>query len=753
MISKKIVLFVVTLVLSFCLVGFTKWNLLHNILFNGVANYHYNSPVKLDDYFSKTAFKLYIERLDPNKQFLFDRDFKILQKYELIIDDQLKYTTDSKLFSDSITLIEKRRQEVRSIYEDILRTPIDFSSNQRFETDPEKRGFFYSKEHRYEFWKNWLGFQVKNEYLDLLEKGDETSTENVSLDDSKDNDKEQKDIVESEEKDSDEEDDIDYSKPFSEAEVKLSEIYLTKIKKVDPVIYEKAVEKVKKDYELYFSRLEKATIEEKREVFMNCLMNVYDMHTSFFSADRKEDFDISISGKLEGIGAVLREDGGFIKVVRIIPGGAAWREGSLKADDVILKVAQKTGSPVDIVGSRVRDAVKLIRGEKGSLVKLHVKHATGKKGVISIIRDIVEIDETYAKYQIIEDSRYKKQFGYIHLPKFYRDFNNNNARNSAGDVEKAIRELTTTGNIQGLILDLRNNSGGALVDAVDMAGLFFSKGPVVQIRGQQNMKHVLSDKNPRIQYAGPLIVMINNYSASASEILAAALQDMGRAVVVGSEQSYGKGTVQTFLELDSFGGKIYPTIINNYLPLGSLKLTIQKFYRINGGSTQERGVQSDIVLPNRFSYLEVGERFSDQSMKWDKINSLRYSRWYNDVMPLLSELRVASRERVKNSDVFNIINSHVSFLKDRRDETKISLKLSSLYMRNKSIDYELKQFEHHFKELDYLSVIDIEKLEDPNVDKESHDKWHEKLKKDVYLSESISILNDLVNVLNRETKE
>ena len=349
-------------------------------------------------------------------------------------------------------------------------------------------------------------------------------------------------------------------------------------------------------------------------IFLNTMTMQFDPHTNYYAPKEKKRFDQIMAGKLEGIGARLQKKDDYTRVAELISGGPAWRGGELEVGDLILKVAQGDEEPVDIVGMRLDDAIEYIKGQKGTEVRLTVKKIDGSIEVISIIRDIIELEETFVKSSVVDiDNR---KFGVINLPKFYIDFNERNFRNSATDMEQEIERLKAE-NVEGLLIDLRNNGGGSLKTAIEISGLFINDGPVVQVKYRGEKPNIRSDKNKKIQWEGPLVVLVNELSASASEIFAAAMQDYNRAVIIGSKQSFGKGTVQNVLPLNNYFK--YPK------DLGALKMTIQKFYRINGGSTQLEGVVSDIAMPDKYTYFEIGERDEKNPLDWDKIEPAEYT--------------------------------------------------------------------------------------------------------------------------------
>ena len=655
---------------------------LQQLVVQGVLNHHFD-PVKINDTYSIEVFDLFINKLDPNKRFFTKDDITTLKVYQYSIDDQLqKGTLD--FFNAANLLYKKRLSEVDVFLSSLFDVPYSFSSYQTLELDPDKRTYLANETAIKQYWETLVEFQVLSQYLTLKEA--EVSA-NVPI-----------------------------TAEFNEA------------------LEEKARQSVKKDYLLNFSRLNEETTEDRLDFYIDSLINVFDIHTAYFPPEKKEDFDINLSGKLEGIGAVLREEDGFIKVVRILPGSASSRQGELQAEDIILKVGEGDQDAVDIVGMRVKDAVKLIRGKKGSKVVLTVKHPSGDIVAIPIIRDVVEIEETYVKSTIIQDDRYDKQFGYIYLPKFYRDFKDRSARNTTDDVRKQLAALNKS-SVDGIVLDLRDNAGGALIDARDTAGLFIEKGPIVQVKGSSPFYNVLKDKDKSVTYSGPLVILINTYSASASEILAAALQDYGRAVIVGSN-SFGKGTVQTFVDLD----QSYPTYANRYDSLGSLKVTIQKFYRITGESTQNKGVVPDILLPDSYTFLDVGERHLEHPLPWDTIDPVYYTPWLSHSIDM-NRLSKLSKKRTKTS--FENLVTHIDYVKKQQDTTLVSLNINHAVEEENEATLENQTYKDTIVEYDHLQFRSPPSVVFTDSQQTSYDDWVTSLKKDIYLNESLAILNDL----------
>jgi carboxyl-terminal processing protease len=697
---KRLALVASVSIVAFVFVqALSKPQAIQQILITAAKGAHVSTQT-INDSYSLKVHKLFIDRIDPSKHFFIQSDMNRLGFYKKSIDDEILQNTFN-FYNLATDIYMERVKQINTLYPKYLDAPLSFSKSEYIETDKDKVRYKQSEAELEQLWRKVIKHQVLTEYLALIDA--RLATEN---------------------------------------EVYKS-MYSPDSGHVDAELEERARKKVKEDFKQSFKRRLEETEEDKRALYYDSLLGIFDNHTSYFPPEAKEDFDISISGKLEGIGAVLTEKDGFIKIVRIITGSASWRQGELKAQDIILKVGQGNEEPIDIVGMRVKDAVRYIRGKKGTEVRLTVKKPNGNISVISIVRDIVEIEATYAKGAIVKHKIHKERYGYVYLPKFYRDFQDNKGRNTTDDIRKELDKLRES-NVDGIVLDLRNNAGGALVDAVDTAGLFFEKGPVVQVTIRNGRSNVLKDKNTSISYDGPLVVLVNSYSASASEILAAALQDYERAIIVGSESSFGKGTVQTFINLDDI-------IENGNFPfkdLGSLKITIQKFYRVNGGSTQYKGVIPDIILPDNYKVLEVGERHLEHSLPWDTIEPVPYKKWPHK-RGNINRIKANSNARIAKSDRFNLLNKHYALTNVEIKKTLLALNLEESHARKERIDKESKIFTDGQKTFDYLKVSSpkgSEKLKS-KAKKEIEKEFFDGLTKDLYLDESFNILHDLIQDL------
>ncbi len=644
--------------------------------------------VKIDDKFSERVFEMYLDRLDPNKRFFLAADLEKLDPYRRGLDEEIE-KAQFKFLDLSSNLFDKRRKESEKLVSEILEEPFDFTLNEEIELDGDKINYASSKADQRDAWRKQTKYQVLLKLYELTEQqAQNDSTPHKSM---------------------------------AELEVQ-------------------ARGDVKKTMTDYFRRLEQLRPEDRFSLYINSITSAYDPHSNFYPPQDKENFDISFTGRLEGIGATLQEKDGYIKVIRIVPGSASWKQGELKSGDLILKVGQDKEEPVDIVGMRLDDAVQLIRGPKGSQVRLTVKKIDGSIKIISIVRDVVILEETYARSAVIEGQGVR--LGYIDLPQFYADFSNSGGPNCATDVKRELEKLQGEG-IDGLVLDLRDNGGGSLTDVVRMAGFFIERGPVVQIKARTGTPYIMEDKDPSVIYTGPFIILVNEFSASASEILAAAMQDYGRAIVLGGRVTHGKGTVQRILELDKTAE------VSNVESLGALKLTTQKFYRIDGRSTQLHGVESDVIVPDMYSYLEVGEQELDYPLPWDEISPARYEPWLSG-REGRDSLLLLSQTRVDTGSVFRRIEGNARRLETQSKQTNMPLNFEAFRTLMKEREAQSAQFENLLEEISLMNV----RLTEPDakltvVDKTKHAsfmEWMSDLKEDPYLFESLRILSDLESV-------
>ena len=666
------------------------------LILQGVLNFinvvHYELK-PIDDDLSKYVFDNYLKSIDGGKRFLIESEIDQLKQYELDIDDQINATT-FEFFDASVEIIDNAFDRVRTVYDEVVEMPIDFTLEEDIELDNDKKDWAKDEDQLKDYWRKTIKYNVMTRLDKKLEDQE-------------------------------------------------AEDFDGEVKSIDTLIVE-SIEKVKDNYERWFERLNKTRRSDRFESYIGSITRYFDPHTNYFNPKEKEDFDINMGGKLEGIGARLQSDGDYTKVTDIIPGGPAWKGKELEVDDRITKVRQENEEEaVNILGMRIDDVVQKIRGKKGTTVILSVKKKDGTYQDISIVRDIVDIDESKAKSLILNQAEVLNNVGYIKLPKFYSSFEKKDGNSCAVDVAEEIKKLKGY-NVNGIILDLRNNTGGSLNDVVDMSGLFIEDGPIVQVKPRGRDPYVHADSEEDVLYDGPLIVMVNNVSASASEILAAALQDYGRAVIVGGK-TFGKGTVQRFYNLDrAYKGA------NELKPLGNIKMTMQKFFRVNGGSTQLRGVTPDILLPDNFKYIDYGEREYDNALAFTEIEPQEFSQ---NVVKLdhIDGMIAKSKLRVESDEQFQLIDENAKRVKENRDISVYSLNLDAYRARMDELEAESEKFDvimkdsiqnFHVRNLD----VDYEKIMIDESVKAKNDAWIKEVKKDIYLEETLHIMKDMIEL-------
>lgn len=605
----------------------------------------------LDDELSKTAFGLYMKHLDGGKMFLLQEHADALKTQSTSLDDQL-LSGNLLLGRLGEALLAERVAALESTAAEILKVPFDYSVEEVFETDAEKRAYAGSEEELKDRWRRSLKLQV----LERISRMESTAES------------------------------LAKSKGESAEDKKAVAKRLAEIPTSFPDKEKKAREELAETYSARFRRLRKSEPLEPAERFLNAICAAYDPHTQYLAPAAKANFDINMTGSLEGIGAVLSESDHFISVRELVPGGASWRQGELEAGDLILAVAQQDGEPVDVADMPINDVVKMIRGRRGTRVKLTVQKPDKRVRAIEIERDVVEIEEAFARGAVLQGAG--AELGYIELPSFYGSREGSKGEqlghSASADVRRLAVELAKR-NVKGLILDLRGNGGGLLSAAVEISGLFIETGPIVQTRRSDGATQVLNDEDPQVVFKGPLLVLVNQTSASASEILAAALQDYGRAVIVGTGQTHGKGTVQTVIDLDRAAGGKSP-------PLGMLKLTVQQFFGIDGDSTQSRGVSPDILLPDPYGHIELGERFLENSLPAVSTKPLKFSPW-TLARPDIQRLRTLSAKRVSQVPAFAKLGARTVFLERRNKETEVPLERNAWIKRRDSDEAALKSFE------------------------------------------------------------
>jgi carboxyl-terminal processing protease len=665
--------------------------ILHNVT-DMLKEAHY-SPKLIDDSFSKKIFYKYFEVLDPNKNIFLKEDIDALKKFEFKIDDEMK-GADVEFFKAVGQVFTKRMEEAALISKDILTRPFDYSIDETYNGDPDKLKFPATEAERKESWRKSLKYQSLDRYVDLIETRDKNKT-------------------------------VEGFKVKSDSELEAE-----------------ARDKVVKTMDRTFERYRfKFSEDDKFNLFVSIITNAMDPHTEFFPPVDKRYFDEQMSGRFFGIGASLVYDEGNIKINTLVAGSPAWKSGEVQVGDIILKVGQGKEEPVELTGFVVEDAVKLIRGKKGTDVRLTLKKQDGSVKVVTLVRDEIVQDESFAKSAIINNGN--SRLGYIYLPEFYADFDRPNGARCYIDVAKEIIKLKED-KVDGIIMDLRNNGGGSLYDVVQMVGLFIDKGPIVQVKDRDGKPNILEDKNREVLYDGPLTVMVNEFSASASEIFAAAIQDYGRGVVIGSTTTYGKGTVQRNLGLDPESG-----YLNSNSDLGTIKLTLQKFYRVNGGSTQLKGVASDIVLPDNYEYLKFREKDDPDALAWDEIQKASINNWKPGYE--LSTIQKLSEARLQTNKAFKLIKENTAWLAKQNDR-EYPLNFEKYQKEQKAIRTTVRQIEALKKlegEMDVNSLPqDANRFTYDKGKQDRFDQWIKNLRKDIYIDQAAKVTADMVQQKN-----
>lgn len=718
--KRNHILLLLALLMAFASCSFTskkfedpdKDKLLIQLITYVLGEGHFN-PREINDEFSEQVFKGYLDQLDPFKRYFYESDIQEFRAYQDKIDDQVK-AYDLTFFNLTHTRLLKRLEESKALYKEVLSEPFNFNVVEEFSTDYKDLKYVNSKKEMKERWRQQLKFSTIANYDDLISQEENTFTDKQNMQTMTDLGESPKDPIDNLEK----AEKSGVKKSLSELEKEARDITL---KSLDE-LYDFIDDRQRQDW---FS------------VYINAIVEEFDPHTFYFAPEEKDRFDVAMSGNFEGIGARLQKKMDVITINEIISGGPAWRQNELEVGDQILKVKQDDDTPaVNVVGMRLDDAVKLIKGPKGTNVILTLKKVNGTIEDLKITRDVVELEETYAKSSIVKKDG--KTFGVINLPKFYVDFEDYNKRNAASDLKLEIERLKEQG-MEGLVLDLRNNGGGSLQTVVDMGGLFIKDGPIVQVKTAGQDKEVLVDKDRSIVWDGPLVILVNELSASASEILAAAMQDYKRAIVIGSKQTYGKGTVQNVLDLNRMVRN------NTNGDMGALKFTTQKFYRINGGSTQLEGVKSDVVVPDRYSYIDFGEKDQENPLPWDKIDPVPYTIFenYYDYDNTIKK----SKERMASNEQLQLIDQNAQWVKKIRDKESYSLNYEDYKAQIQLNEEEAKRFERlsdYTTNLTFSSLpYEYKLMSADSILKEKRERWHKSLSQDVYIEEALNVLNDL----------
>ncbi|WP_262150199.1 carboxy terminal-processing peptidase [Chryseobacterium foetidum] len=664
---------------------------------NTLSYLHY-SPKPINDAYSKDVYKHYFEMVDPGKRYFLQSDMTEFAKHETKLDDYLNQG-DLQFYKLTIDRLYQRVDEIDKITQDIFSKPINLEEDEVLILESKDKVVPANKTEQYNEWRKYIKYNILQEVESMNSKYDAQ--------------KEKKDSVQ---------------KYNLKDTIKLE--VLTPQQKI-----QKATDEVKDLVKETFTRFKKRKKMDWFSVYMNSYTEVFDPHTNYYSPKDKEDFDTQFTGKVIGIGAIIQEKKGNLYLGALTIGAPAWKSKQLSEGDKILKVKSKPKEDhVNVVGMLSDEAVRLIRGEKGTPVTLTVQKKDGTVREVTMIREEVAIEDTFAK-SIIVNSPNGKKYGFINLPSFNADFEDAKGRNASDDIKNEIIKLKAQ-NIEGIVLDLRNNGGGSLTEVGDIMGLFMNAGPYVQVKDGNGKIQTLKNKQETPIWTGPVVIMQNELSASASEILAGAMQDYGRAVVVGSPQSFGKGTVQTFVDLNRF--------LNTEDDFGSLKLTIQKFYRITGESNQRKGIVSDLQMKDFFTYAEIGERYDDFALAWDKIPATKYDKLnYFDV----KALEAASNARMAKNTNYQLLLESAQWREQLDKEKTITLNMNKFndLMKQRKAQIEkfkvLTKFDNGLKFTMYPAEIEREKKDE--AFKKKSEIWVKNLRKDTYLQEAMNIIADM----------
>ncbi len=668
------------------------------------------SPRKINDDFSKLVMKRFIEDLDEDKTIFLQVDIDSFKKYEIKIDDEIhgQKLESFYLISQSYT---RRLQQSSEYFKNILSKPFDFTKDENIILDGDKVIYPTTVTDKKEVWRKRLKYLVLSRYSDMVddrEKNKLKSTPNTP----------------------------------DTAATKNGIAKEKFVYKADSTLEREARGQVLKQIERYFTTLKNHnTSDELFSSFINAITGAMDPHTNYFAPVDSRGFNEMMSGKFYGIGAQLKEEQSKIKIASLISGGPAWKSGDLGVDDEILKIGQAGAEAVDVTGYGVTDAVKLIRGaDKGSEVRLTVRKPDGSTKIVSLKRDEIKLDDTFAKSAIIKGEH---KIGYIYLPEFYMDFEDPKGARCSDDVAKEVVKLKAE-HVEGIVLDLRGNGGGSLPEVVKMAGLFIEDGPICQVKGRdEKQAFQWKDRDKSILYDGPLTVMVDEFSASASEIFAAAIQDYKRGIIVGSTSTYGKGTVQRTIPLNPESENLQ--FANKSEDLGTVKLTLQKFYRINGGATQLRGVVPDVIIPDRLELAKAREKDNIAALAWDEIAKSDYKLWTSNYN---TDLIVASaKEQVKNNMTFKKMREKIDSI-DKDNTKAYSLNFNKYQLSQKKLKVRYKQLEELLKLPTELTInnsdVDTEKLTLDKDKAEKNKRFLNTLKNDVYINEAVIVTNKMI---------
>ena len=697
---NKILLFVPLMSLMFCFNSpQNDDDKMHIIMINvkNALSFHY-APKPINDAYSEEVYNNYFESIDPTKKYFLQSDMDEFAKHRNLLDDYLN-KGDLIFYKQTIDRLYERVDEIDKMTQDIFSKPINLNEDEEFILEPKLKKHPANKEELYDEWKKYIKYNILQEIETM------TSKEEAQ--------KEKRDSV--------------IAHRLKDT-INVKTLSLEEKKN-------KATEEIKELISHTFKRFKKRKKMDWFSVYMNAYTEVFDPHTNYFSPKDKEDFDTNFAGKVIGIGAQIQEKKGHLYMGPLVVGAPAWKSKQISEGDKILKVKAKPNEEhTNVVGMLVDEAVRLIRGEKNTEVVLTLQKKDGSIKEVKLIREEVSIEDTFAR-SIVINSPNGEKFGYIYLPSFNADFENPNGRNASDDVKAEILKLKAK-NIKGIILDVRSNGGGALTEVVDIMGLFIKNGPVVQVKDGNGKIDILRNRSNTPVWDGPLLIMQSEFSASASEILAGAVKDYQRGVVLGSPHSYGKGTVQTFIEFNRF--------MRTSDDFGSLKLTIQKFYRINGKSTQLKGVDADIPMKGLFTYAEIGEKYKENALPWDQIPTANFSSSYSlNLQKLLNN----SQKRLANDNIYQLLQESALWREKLDEEEKTTLNLTkfmALMKDRKELIKKFKSLSKYDNQLKFTLHSDEEnRTKKDEAFKQKSESWIKNLRKDIYLKEAINVISEI----------
>jgi carboxyl-terminal processing protease len=660
-----------------------------DLVFHNTANMlqhiHY-APKTLDDKFASQIFNAYLEQLDPGKRIFLAQDIKDFKKFESQLDDELRGKA-VQFYKVVNNTFRQRLEESEKLVNELLKEPFQFNRAETYNSNMEKEPWAASADEQKNRWKNYLKYQVLVQYDDLLELQAKDSSAAKT--------------AESPEK--------------------------------------KAREVVARIEKRYIDNLRKLTTEEESfNTYINSVINLYDPHSNYFLPVDRREFQENMSGVYYGIGALLQEQQGKVSIGELMLGGPAAKSGQVEKGDVIVRVGQQGQKPVEVAGMGMQDVIKLIRGSKGTVVTITFRKQDGSLKDVAMAREALQLEDTFVKSAIIED---KQRIGYISFPRFYTDFGDDNGRSSAKDMAKELERLKSE-NVQSVIIDIRNNGGGSLGEVINMVGLFIKGGPVVQVKSPSGKPYVANTNSNETVWDGPVIVLVNEMSASASEIFAAAIQDYKRGIVVGSSSTYGKGSVQR-----SFGIANNRQLTSQSTELGTINITLQKYYRITGEATQLKGIVPDILLPGIYEPYDILEKNNPSALAWDKIEAVPYTPVNNAAA--FSRLITQSQNKIQQDSTLQALSKNLSWLKNR--PTKYSLQLDNYRKEQLELQRRVETIRKELVNPDSLSVKNTTSIEKDLEQREqfrrdSNRAWLSSLRKDLYLAKAVQVMEDFLKL-------